>query len=368
LLAFILALAVGFAHAETRFCNSALPAAGEPIDPPDLFWDVHGGGVSDIVSPSDAIVVLNSLSRSPNSQCQIETVVMITDIAGNVLDEIEGAIDNNGTLLALEREFSVGEIPAGQRSVVFTDIEGTATGCTTDELRSFSVVTQKLEAPEVEAGDLADEVNIKGFGSFLVKKRDVRIAGFRHLVGNGAASGDGKAVGQALQLDCPGGTKLVPKYAGDEIDPLDLVWELAGGGTSQIGEDEHASLLVAVSPDVINQACWIPGRGEVLPKVEVEITATYEQGPPERRTGVLDASNPAQFFPLVEGMAEERQQVGFSVRAISPGCVAAHGGRVDITLRTESMAPGNATRVEQRLPVVVRKVPPEPILEGDILN
>jgi hypothetical protein len=364
LFALFLALSVSIAHALTRFCNSATPQyVDEGVDPLELVWDVDGGGSSDYVSPLDAIGVLNYLNLSPKSPCRINTVVTITDSASNILFVGENELSDDNNIGALLRGIDKDEVRADS-PFVFTSIHGTAAGCTTEEVRTFSVVIEKSEAPET--ADAIDP-SLTGFGSFLVKKRETKTVRFSRFVNNKAIGGDGKVVGPALQLDCPGGAKPLPKYVDDDIDRLDLIWDVADGGTVQIGEDEQASLLVAVSPQVLNQTCEIPNRGQFLPKVKIEMVVSYPDGETtlgqETLTGELDIDNPAQVFDFPQAYNGGRKQYGFSARAVTPGCVAARGGQVSMVLRTESETTGK-TRVEQRLPIIVRKVPPEPILDA----
>ena len=333
--------------AQTLYCPSNPQPFYEDdgVNPLDLIWDLSDGGTAKVL-PGDVVeTVLFAKYSGTESTCQIDAVISYYDSGGNLIAEDFPTLDSQNSIVAVERQLFT------EQSLIF-DVRGTASGCTRQELRSFSVNTGTLRN---DGAFVADAV-ANDFSTFTVKSRQAHKPVFRRLIEYGM---DGAARrGPVLQLACPGGGNPQPFYKDDGVDPLDLIWDLDDGGTSE-AQSEDAELIIFVTPRVLFESCRGPD-GDFPPKVQIDVVVTDQDGTITMLEDELTASRPIATFDF-EGVNGGRKQYHFSVNARSPSCVAARGGNVGAGVRVGVIDSG--VDLVQRFPITVRRVPPDPILE-----
>jgi hypothetical protein len=341
---------------QTVYC----PASPQPfwedddkVNPLDLIWDLDDGGTAK-VQPGDVAEILFAKYSGTEVSCQIDATVSYYNSNGEMVAQDYASLDSDDSLVAVERQFYT-------EQTLIIDVQGTASGCSKQDLRSFSVNIGTLR----EANEDVTPFSQVGFGSFLVKQRQARKPVFRRLLAADGYDGMGKA-GAVLQLACPGGGNPQPFYADDGVNPLDLIWDLDDGGSSEASTEE-TELLIFVTPRVLTEPCRRQAV-DFMPKVKIEVIVTDQDENEFTLLGEIDADHPiASFtFPSING---GRKQHHFSVRARSPACIAERGGSVGAGVRVGVLDSGVDYDVwSQSFPMTVRRVPAQPIPDRDIVE
>ena len=330
-----LSLAV-HANGSFRDCPSSPVAFDrDGVDPLDLIWDLDDGGTSG--APGEQLSLLFAAPLASGSGCRIEGAVEFYDAQGAPVGEPQRVqlpparfqdflLSYNGY--------------AGGREIVGYRARGTLTGCTVEEAASFSVTESQLDA----SGQPAVSVS--------------------RIVNNYAIGGSGNA-GTPDYLATPG-TPLrevdlacrSAVAAGDDdgVDPLDLIWDPSGGGSSQAAGG--TDLLIFVTPRLLRcERHGADGRVvDFLPKVKIEMVVEDSLGNRFTDTVEVDAESPSAVLSYPYMGSGERVHQSVQLRAKMPSCQT--GRPYDMDVKLYQVGASDETLTSRTLGGVRYKVPP----------
>jgi hypothetical protein len=146
--------------------------------------------------------------------------------------------------------------------------------------------------------------------------------------------------------------------AGDDdgVDPLDLIWDPSGGGSSQAAGG--SDLLIFVTPRLVFcERRAADGRVvDFLPKVKIEALVDDSLGNRFTNTVEVDAESPSAVLSYPYMGSGERVHQLVQLRAKMPSCQT--GRPYDMSVRLYQVGASDETLTSRELGGVRYKVPP----------
>jgi hypothetical protein len=315
---------------------AALGCCDDGVDPLDLIWDLNPADTSG--APGEQLSLLFAASLASDSGCVIEGAVQFYDRLGAPVGEPQ-QVRLNATTQFQELLSSYG-VPGGGRTGLANVADGEFKGCTAEEAASFSVTETQTDAAGQPRVAMRRPVYISLInGAGYTDRSDDMATPERQL--------------REVDLAC---RSAVAAGQDDGVDPLDLIWDISGGGTSQAAGG--SDLLILVTPRLLRcERHAADGRVvDFLPKVKLEAVVEDSLGNRFTDTVEVDAESPSAVLSYPYRGSGERVQQSVQLRAKMPSCQT--GRPYDMDVKLYQVGAGDETLTSRVLGGVRYKVPP----------